>query len=317
MDDNLSHKDFECVVSIIDSIERILNSSSRFNSVEEFSEDKKTFNAIIRDFIVIGEMVDDLSNKIKVETVDVVDWRELAGFRNTIAHDHSKTNVKEVWQIIQNSLINLNERIVDYVKHPMEEKIRYMCYILPDEPFYKYRFEFSRTLENLPKIRQRFETKLTDELCSFIKEHYPNKKIDHVPDELKSEVKSCARSALERFATALEAQMNNYPHKNSKSKLLTITSREKSEKQLKEYLLTIPEEAHDYMTKTHWEDFERNRMHELFQKGIHDKIKEVLVDFFEDDILKLKSKYLRLLDNDTQFLVVFRFIPKIYKLLGK
>lgn len=317
MDHNLFYKDHECVVSIIDSIERILDCTSPFNNAEEFSEDKKTFDAIIRNFIVIGEMVDKLSNKIKVETIDVVDWRKLGGFKNTIAHDYSKTNAKEVWQIIQNRLINLKERIQYHVKQPMEERFHCICYILPDEPFYKYRFEFSRTLEKLPEIRQRFESKLTDELCSFIKERYPNKKPEQIPDEVKSEVKSFASSALNSFATALEAQVNNYPHKDSKSKLITVTSREKSEKELKEYLLTIPEEAHDYMTKTHWEDFERRRVHELFQKGIHDKIKEVLVDFFEDDILKLKSKYLRWLDDDIESLVVFTFIPKIYKLIGK
>lgn len=91
---------------------------------------------------------------------------------------------------------------------------------------FSYRDEFTETLEKLPETRKSFEKKLTEELCSFIKEHYPNKKPDRITDELKSEAKSCARSALQSFEIAIEAQINNYGHHNT-PKLPIVTSREK------------------------------------------------------------------------------------------
>ncbi len=111
----MSHKDFASVVSILDSIEKILEYTSKFNNPDEFYEDTKSFDAAMMNFIVIGEMADKLSDEIKKETEDRVDWRKVAGFRNIIAHNYFGIDAEEVWQIIQNSLIGLKEALNDYL----------------------------------------------------------------------------------------------------------------------------------------------------------------------------------------------------------
>jgi uncharacterized protein with HEPN domain len=112
----MSHKDFASVVSILDSIEKILEYTSKFNNHDEFYEDTKSFDAAMMNFIVIGEMADKLSDEIKKETAYRVDWRKVVGFRNIIAHNYFGIDAEEVWQIIQNSLIGLKETLNDYVE---------------------------------------------------------------------------------------------------------------------------------------------------------------------------------------------------------
>jgi uncharacterized protein with HEPN domain len=66
-------------------------------------------------FIVIGEMADKLSEEIKDETKNKIDWRKVIGFRNIIAHNYFGIDAEEVWQIIQTSLSKLQETLQDYV----------------------------------------------------------------------------------------------------------------------------------------------------------------------------------------------------------
>lgn len=111
----ISHKDFACIVSILDSLEKILDYTARFKGADEFFKDTKTFDATMMNFVVIGEMADKLSDDLKAETNDKVDWRRIVGFRNIIAHNYFGIDAEEVWQIIQNRLIGLKEILTDYL----------------------------------------------------------------------------------------------------------------------------------------------------------------------------------------------------------
>jgi len=62
-------------------------------------------------FIVIGEMVDKLSEELISETSDKIDWLKVKGFRNIIAHNYFGIDAEEVWQIITNSLPKLKQDI--------------------------------------------------------------------------------------------------------------------------------------------------------------------------------------------------------------
>jgi uncharacterized protein with HEPN domain len=67
-------------------------------------------------FIVIGEMVNKLSDDFLNETSENIDWFKVKGFRNIVAHNYFGIDAEEVWQIIQDSLINLKielEKLVE------------------------------------------------------------------------------------------------------------------------------------------------------------------------------------------------------------
>ena len=57
-------------------------------------------------FVVIGEMVDKLSEDFKNDNSEV-EWIKIKGFRNIVAHDYFGIDAKEVWQIIIDKIPNL------------------------------------------------------------------------------------------------------------------------------------------------------------------------------------------------------------------
>ena len=178
--------------------------------------------------------------------------------------------------------------------------------------FLKLLDEFTERLKEYIETRERFVEKLTNELCAYIKEHYPRKKPVQIPDKLKSETKWCAIFAFESFEHVMKYQSKNKPYQ-PRHNFSIVTSKEESEKELQEFLRQIPEKHHEYAIKMHWEDYEEKRVIQLFHKGLHNKIKEVLVDFFEDDILEMKSEYLRQLDEYTYLSALCPFIQEIFK----
>jgi uncharacterized protein with HEPN domain len=61
-------------------------------------------------FIVIGEMVDRISDVMKTNNPQI-GWNRIKGFRNLVAHDYFGIDAEEVWQIIINDLPSLKEEI--------------------------------------------------------------------------------------------------------------------------------------------------------------------------------------------------------------
>jgi uncharacterized protein with HEPN domain len=113
---SLSHKDFACLMSIIDSIEKIKNYSKNYSDADDFYEDTKSFDAAMMNFIVIGEMADKLSDDFTDSTNNIFDWPKVIGLRNIIAHNYFGIDAEEVWQIISNSLIELEKNIKSIIE---------------------------------------------------------------------------------------------------------------------------------------------------------------------------------------------------------
>lgn len=61
-------------------------------------------------FVVIGEMVDKLSNDFKRDHA-YIEWIKIKGFRNIVAHDYFGIDAEEVWQIIKNKIPDLKSEI--------------------------------------------------------------------------------------------------------------------------------------------------------------------------------------------------------------
>jgi len=61
-------------------------------------------------FVVIGEMVDKLSNDFKTSHPKI-EWMKIKGFRNIVAHDYFGIDAEEVWQIIKEKIPTLKSDI--------------------------------------------------------------------------------------------------------------------------------------------------------------------------------------------------------------
>lgn len=84
---NYSHKDFACILTIIDSIDKIQMYSDSYQNADDFYSDTKSFDAVIMNFVVIGEMADKFSEEFKDEASNKINWHRIKGFRNIIAHN--------------------------------------------------------------------------------------------------------------------------------------------------------------------------------------------------------------------------------------
>jgi len=103
-------KDQHCLESIIEATDRIIEYTSGIKSADDFNDDYRNFDATMMNFIVIGEMVDKLSNDLKKKHSDI-EWTKIKGFRNIVAHDYFGIDAEEVWQIIKNKIPSLKSDI--------------------------------------------------------------------------------------------------------------------------------------------------------------------------------------------------------------
>ncbi len=112
---NIAHKDFACLLNMLDCIKKIQRYSSKFDSADDFYNDPISFDATMMNFIVIGEMLDKFSESFLEETKKTIDWHKVKGFRNIIAHNYFGIDAEEVWQIIHTSLQKLKSDIEELV----------------------------------------------------------------------------------------------------------------------------------------------------------------------------------------------------------
>ena len=72
-------------------------------SFEEFVEDSKTIDAVVRNFEIIGEAANRLPEEFK-DSHPHIDWFRLRGFRNKIVHDYLGIDYSIVWQVKETHL---------------------------------------------------------------------------------------------------------------------------------------------------------------------------------------------------------------------
>lgn len=100
---------------ILDSAEKIIDFSRPFSKADDFFTDKKSFDAVCMNFVVIGEMVDRISDRFKLK-YSTIDWKSIKGLRNIIAHDIFGVDAEEIWSIIKLHIPALIESIQKITK---------------------------------------------------------------------------------------------------------------------------------------------------------------------------------------------------------
>lgn len=106
----MSEKDKGNLLAILDSCLKIKSFVKGISGPDTFFADEKTFDAVLMNFVVIGESVAKLSDELKLKESQV-SWGEIKGFRNLIAHDYFGVDAEEVWQIIFEDLPELEKNV--------------------------------------------------------------------------------------------------------------------------------------------------------------------------------------------------------------
>ena len=79
-------------------------------SFEDFTEDSKTVDAVIRNFEIIGEAANRLPEDLK-DRFPQIDWQRIRGFRNRIVHDYFGIDYTIVWMVKETYLPELIQQL--------------------------------------------------------------------------------------------------------------------------------------------------------------------------------------------------------------
>ena len=96
--------------------EDILEASRRIQAftknytLRQFSNDDKTFDAVVRNLEIIGEAVKNIPSSFRSKHSEV-EWKKIAGLRDILVHEYFGVDVEIVWDIIQHKIPVLKKQI--------------------------------------------------------------------------------------------------------------------------------------------------------------------------------------------------------------
>ncbi len=101
--------DIEFLIDIDEAIRRI-EFYTQDTDYENFLEDIKTQDAVIRNLEIIGEAAKNITDELKEKHPQIL-WKDLAGIRDKLIHHYFGVNLEIVWTIIDEDLPQLRKEI--------------------------------------------------------------------------------------------------------------------------------------------------------------------------------------------------------------
>ena len=89
---------------------------------EKFSEDDKTGDAVIRNFLVVGEAVKNIPPGVRKKYPDIP-WKIIAGMRDKLVHGYFGIRYDVIWETIEMRLPSLRlniQKMLDQMDNEME-----------------------------------------------------------------------------------------------------------------------------------------------------------------------------------------------------
>ena len=77
---------------------------------DDFTNDDKTIDAVVRNFEIIGEASNRVPDNFKSDHPEI-EWRRMTGLRNRIIHEYFGINYETVWKIKEENIPELVELI--------------------------------------------------------------------------------------------------------------------------------------------------------------------------------------------------------------
>ena len=90
-------------------------------SFDDFSKDRRRRDAVIRNFLVIGEAIKNLPPELREQYPDI-NWKKIAGFRDVLTHVYFGIKLTILWDNATNKLPSLKKEIRHILKH--EESLK-------------------------------------------------------------------------------------------------------------------------------------------------------------------------------------------------
>jgi len=78
---------------------------------QQFMNDRKTQDAVIRNLEIVGQIVRDLGPDSLAEQRPEVPWVRIAGTRNILAHQYLGVDLSLIWNIVERELSPLEHAV--------------------------------------------------------------------------------------------------------------------------------------------------------------------------------------------------------------
>lgn len=99
---------------IQEAIQNILDYTKDL-TFQNFLDDSKTKDAVVRNFEIIGEASNKLPSDFLTQNNNI-DWAGIIGFRNILVHDYFGIDYEILWKIKSDNLPQLNLEIISLLK---------------------------------------------------------------------------------------------------------------------------------------------------------------------------------------------------------
>lgn len=109
---------FLYVEDILTSVNALEKYTQGITSWEEFKKNNMVFDAVVRNFEIIGEAVRNLVLVLKVDE-EKMPWSQIISLRNRIAHEYFNIDAGIIWKTVEHDLPILKryvERLKDDLK---------------------------------------------------------------------------------------------------------------------------------------------------------------------------------------------------------
>jgi uncharacterized protein with HEPN domain len=82
---------------------------------EQFEEDRKTLNAVVRSLEIIGEAAKNIPATMR-EKYGKVPWKKMIGMRDKVIHGYFGVDVKTLWNTVKDDLPPLKQLVQKMLK---------------------------------------------------------------------------------------------------------------------------------------------------------------------------------------------------------
>jgi len=112
----LSRDERQRLTDLQGAVEAILAHSKRARD-QGSTEDPMLHDALLFQFVVVGEAVKHLSEEIRAQAPEVP-WRDVAALRDLITHEYFRISIERILQIVDRDLPVLQEAIARLLSEP-------------------------------------------------------------------------------------------------------------------------------------------------------------------------------------------------------
>ena len=184
--------------------------------------------------------------------------------------------------------------------------------MLFEEPENKYDRLFEKS-DKYEKIAKKFMPDFGSEVCQVIKAHRPliEENIDEYILKVYSIIKDATTTAMEILFLCMSGNVGNCI-----SKIPKELCKEEEEVVLKQRFekLNIPEDGVAEFNEIFWDIYENQLKIQEYTLAVFNKMKEVLVKYYYNDIIDLEGNALRKLNSDLYHNAALGLIEEIYGL---